>query len=206
MTVAQWQRATDSMVVFNGSQYYPDLCPMGWFIQEGKNLGTSMVKGWKGLLVAHPMRPELPPATIIDLKEHPYSLQSLPFKVAVQSMMLLDAGGNLRTRKSDWIANRTVVAEDKEGRILIFCTRGGYTLWEMARLLSEGKLEILRAMVMDGGFETQLAVNSGSFSYTLYGQWSITDSVDRSMPGIHRPLPSVICVDPVAKDANNLTP
>ncbi|MBW2145532.1 MAG: phosphodiester glycosidase family protein [Deltaproteobacteria bacterium] len=206
MNAAQWQRATGAMVVFNGSQYYPDLRPMGWFIQDGKNLGTSLVKGWKGLLAAHPTRPGLPPATVLDLMEHSYSLQSLPFKVAVQSMMLLDDRGNLRTRKSDWTANRTAVAEDSEGRILIVCTQGGYTLWEMAKLLREGTLGIRRAMVMDGGFETQLSVRSGSFSYTLYGQWSISDSGDRSMPGIRRPLPSVIGVDPMEKETDSRTP
>lgn len=203
MTLTQWQRMTGSMVIFNGSQYYPDLRPMGWFIQDGRNLGTSAVKAWKGLLAAHPTQDGLPPATIIDMDEHPYSLQSLPYKVAVQSLMLFDARGMLRTRKSDWIANRTIVAEDRQGRILVLCTEGGYTLWEVAMLLQEGPLEIHRAMVLDGGFETQLAVRSESFSYTLYGQWSIGDSGEWSIPGIRRSLPTVISIDPVVKRTAN---
>jgi len=179
---------------------------MGWFIKDGKNLGTSVVKGWKGLLAAHPTRCGLPTATVIDLDEHPYSLQSLPFTVAVQSLMLFDARGKLRTRKSNRVANRTVVAEDQRGRILVICTEGGYTLWEMSMLLQEGPLEIRRAMVLDGGFETQMVVCSGSFSYKLYGKWSSGDSGGWSLPGIRRPLPSVISVDPVRKETSNQTP
>jgi uncharacterized protein YigE (DUF2233 family) len=203
MTAVQWQRMTGSMVIFNGSQYYPDLIPMGWFIQDGKNFGTSAIKGWKGLLAAHPTQEGLPPVTVIDMDEHPYSLESLPYTVAVQSLMLFDAQGNLRTRKSDWVANRTVVAEDRQGRILVICTEGGYTLWEMAMLLQEGTLDIHRAMVMDGGYETQMAVRAESFSYSLRGQWSMGDAGDWSIPVIHRSLPAVISVDPVVKEASN---
>jgi uncharacterized protein YigE (DUF2233 family) len=201
MTLAQWQRITGSLVIFNGSQYYPDLRPMGWFIQEGRNHGTAGIKQWKGLLAAHPLQDGLPAATVIDMEEHPYTLQSLPYKMAVQSLMLLDARGNVRTRKSDWIANRTTVAEDHQGRILVICTEGGYTLWELAMLLQEGSLEIKRAMVMDGGFETQLAVRSESFSYTLLGQWSIGDPTEWPIPGLRRSLPTVISIDPIVKKA-----
>jgi len=206
MTAPQWQRFTGSMVLFNGSQYYPDMRPMGWFVQDGKNLGTTLIEGWKGLLVAHPREEGLPPVAVIDMDDQSYSLQSLPYTVAVQSLMLFDARGRLRTRRSDWVANRTVVAEDRKGKILVICTEGGYTLWEMALLLQEGSMDIHHAMVMDGGFETQMAVRTEGFSYTIYGQWSVGNAGDWSLPGISRSLPSAISIDPARKEASDQKP
>ena len=72
-------------------------------------------------------------------------------------------------RKSPQIANRTAVGEDREGRIVITVTEGGYTLSEFAGLLKTGPLGLTHAMSMDGGDEAELCVRVDNFAYTSYG-------------------------------------
>jgi len=61
------------------------------------------------------------------------------------------SGGKLRVRKSEQVANRTAVAEDSRGRIVVATTEGAYTLWEFGRLLAKAPLSLSHAMSMDGG-------------------------------------------------------
>ena len=95
-------------------------------------------------------------------------------------------------RRSDWHANRTVLATDRSGRLLILYTEGAYTLWDLADWIERSDLDVRHAMSLDGGFEAQLCVREGGLEYTSFGQWHVDDDGDHSIPGIRAHLPSVI--------------
>jgi len=193
--IEAWQRRTGAAVMINAGQYYPDRRPMGLFVKQGRNLGTKQLASWKGLLVAEPAagRPRRTArAAIVDLEHDDFTLSSSPWRVVVQSFMLLDRDGKKRVRHSDWIANRTVVAVDRRGRVLALHTEGGWTLWDLADWLARSDLGVRQAMSMDGGFESQMSVRAVGFVYASYGQWHVDDRGDRSLAGLHVPLPAVI--------------
>ena len=188
-----WQRRTGAAVMINASQYYPDRVPMGLFVKGGVNLGTRLLKQWKGVLVAEPEpRGRAPRADLLDLDLDPFDLKSTPYRVAVQSFMILDRNGAKRVRRSDWHANRTVVATDRRGRLLVVHTEGSYTLWEMADWLARSDLKVRHAMSLDGGFEAQMCVRAGDEEYLSFGQYHADDRGDHSMSGIRVSLPAVI--------------
>jgi hypothetical protein len=110
--------------------------------------------------------------------------------------MLFDHTGKKRVKKGNWVANRTAVAQDRQGRILVFVSEGGFTIWDFARLLQTSGLNLVKAMSMDGGYESELAVRVREFGYVTYGQWETNDYGDISLPGIQMPLPAVIAVYP----------
>jgi uncharacterized protein YigE (DUF2233 family) len=198
--VEDWRKRTDAAVVFNAGQYYPDRRPMGLFVKEGRNLGTQPIKAWKGILAAEPagaVAGTLPRATILDLDHDAFDPAATPYQVVLQSFMILDRDGSKRVRRSDWHANRTVVAADRRGRLLILATEGAWTLWDLADWLARAPdLDVSLAMSLDGGFESQMCVVAGGFNYLTFGQYLADDRGDRSMPGLRVKLPGVVALLP----------
>ena len=106
--------------------------------------------------------------------------------------MLFDRTGTLRIRRTSQTANRTVVAEDRDGRLLVITTEGAYTLHEFASLLRALPLRITQAMSMDGGEEAMLCVKVGRFRYASFGRWD--GEPDPGGESDRAPLPAVIAV------------
>ena len=65
-----------------------------------------------------------------------------------QSFMLFDERDCARVRKSDQVANRTVVAQDRRGRLVVATTEGGYTLGVAPSCPSRAPLGLTHAMSM----------------------------------------------------------
>jgi len=196
LTVEEWQDSTRASVVFNAGQYYSDFSYMGLLINGDQEFSLKKHPQWQGLLVAEPTRKGLGKAKVVDLKYEEFQLGRTPYTQIAQSFMLFDHTGKKRVKKGDWVANRTAVAQDRQGRLLVFVSEGGLTLWDFARLLQTSGLNLTKAMSMDGGYESELAVTTNSFNYTTYGQWETNDYGDISLPGIHMPLPAVIAAYP----------
>ncbi len=195
--VEAWMQRTGATVMFNAGQYYPNRVPMGLFIKDGKNLGTPILKHWKGLLVAEPAgAPGAPRADILDLQFDAFDPAASPYRTAVQSFMLIDRTGARRVRRSEWHANRTILATDDRARLLVLHTEGACTLWELAGWIHGSDLAIRHALSLDGGFESQLSIQAGSFSYVSRGGWHVDDRGDHSMPGVRMPLPAAIGLFP----------
>ncbi len=184
--VEGWRRALGAPVVFNAGQYYPDRRPMGLFVKDGVNLGTQQLPSWKGILAAGPG------ARILDLDHDAFGLKGSPYGRVMQTFMILDRAGKKRVRRSDWHANRTIVAADQRGRLLVVHTEGAYTLWELADWLAASDLRVRDALSMDGGFEAQLAVHLGGLDYLSFGRYHVDDRGDHSLPGLRKTLPAVI--------------
>lgn len=194
MWIETWLEKTGALAVFNTGQYDERGVHLGLLIRDGKNIGTRVHRLYKGVFAAEPKSGAGPKAVIIDLDEQRFDPADELYTQVVQSFMLLDSKGRKRVRRSDWKANRTVLAVDTAGRILVLCTEGGYTLWEMASWLMESDLDIVRAMSLDGGYRAEMALSAAGFSYATYGQWETNDFGNLSLPGFRATLPAVVGV------------
>lgn len=166
----EWQRRTGALAVFNAGQYYPDFSYMGLLVSDGEIVSGRLHPGYKAALVASMVQGQ-PRARVLDLEREPLDERKPGWREVAQSFMLFDRDGRLRARKSNLIAKRTVVADDRDGRILVITTEGGYTLHELAQLLQRLPLDIGQAMSMDGGGEAELCVSAGGFRYASFGRW-----------------------------------
>ena len=192
LNIVEWQRRTRSLAVFNAGQYYEDFSYMGLLVCDGRVVSKTLHRGYQAALVAAPDSGG-PAARVLDLAHEPLDPDHPGWREVAQSFMLLDRTGAVRIRKSDRIANRTVVAEDRRGRLLVITSEGGYTLSDFAELLRATPLEISHAMCMDGGYEAELLVSTESFHYASFGRWeSDRDAADS--PGAMTPLPAVVTV------------
>jgi uncharacterized protein YigE (DUF2233 family) len=196
LTIREWQEKAYASAVFNAGQYYPDLSYMGLLISGDRKFSSKSHPQWQALFVAEPTRSGMGWARILDLKHDRFRLNSTAYTQIAQSFMLFDQTGRKRVKKGNWVANRTAVAEDRRGRILVFVSEGGFTIWDFARLLQASELNLVKAMSMDGGYESELAVTVRDFSYATFGQWETNDNGDISLPGAEMPLPAVVCVFP----------
>lgn len=192
LSIVEWQRRTGALAVFNAGQYYPDLSYMGLLVCDGVRVANKLHPLFKAALVASPSDGRRA-AHVLDLDRHPLDPTSPGWRQVAQSFMLFDGGGQPRIRRTNLVANRTVVAEDRRGNLIVITSEGGYTLWDFARLLQGTPLGLTHAMSMDGGYEAELCVSAAPFHYASFGRW--TGKGDASdAPGAKYPLPAVVAV------------
>lgn len=191
-SIVEWQRHTGALAVFNAGQYYPDLSYMGLLICGGERVSERLHPGFRAALVASPGEGGSG-ARVLDLDHDALDPARPGWQEVAQSFMLFDRGGRTRIRRSDVVANRTIVAQDGRDRILVITSEGGYTLWDLAELLQKAPLDLTHAMSMDGGYEAELTVSVAPFHYASFGRWNGPGDASDS-PGARVPLPAVIAV------------
>jgi len=193
LDVVEWQRVTHAIAVFNAGQFYPDWRYMGLLASGGKWLSRQPHPGYQALLVADRQgRGE--GARVLDLDPGVGDPDSIAWNEVAQSFMLFDSTGALRVRRSEKIANRTIVAEDHHRRILVMVSEGAYTLADIAYVLQHSNLQLKHAMSMDGGRESELVVVRGAFRYASFGMWT-SEEEHPADPEARAQLPAVIAVE-----------
>jgi len=193
LSIVEWLNATHATAAFNAGQYYPDYRYMGLLVCDGAPVFAKPHPGFRAALAADPVGAGRG-AHVLDLSADSLGAIAGAWREIAQSFMLFDRGGNVRVRQSDQDANRTVVAEDRAGHLLVLTTEGTYTLWEFARWLQDSKLDVAHAMSMDGGLEAELCVHAGRFAYASFGHWNPNGRGSASTEGGRVPLPAVITV------------
>ncbi|MEO5989442.1 MAG: phosphodiester glycosidase family protein [Candidatus Eisenbacteria bacterium] len=189
LSIVQWQHLTHADVVFNAGQYYPDFSYMGLLFSDGRAVSSRPHPSYKAALVAGPMTGGRS-AHVIDMDRTPLDPRKPGWREIAQSFMLFDEHGGMRVRRSDRVANRTVVAEDERGHLVVIVSEGGYTLADFAELLRRSPLQLTHAMSMDGGLEAELVLHAPGFSYATFGDWKPGPAP--TALGATVPLPAVI--------------
>ena len=156
-----WQQETNALMVVNGGfysveneRYFPD----GLTIVNREASGRSF-NGFGGMLAINESRAELR-----WLAQKPYNSFE-PLLAALQSFpILVQPGGELgfgAERENNVSARRTVIGQDKEGRILfIVAPQGYFTLHQLSVYLTGSDLNLDIAVNLDGGGSTGILVTS----------------------------------------------
>lgn len=158
-SLQSWQQATNAAIVVNGGfysveneRYFPD----GLTVVNGQASGRSF-SGHGGMLAIQEHGAELR-----WLVEQPYN-PSEHIRAALQSFpILVKPGGQLgfgAERENHVSARRTVIAQDRKGRILFMVAPEGYfTLHQLSVYLTESELNLDIAVNLDGGGSTGIIV------------------------------------------------
>ena len=157
-TLQAWQAQTRAAIVLNGGYYSIDnerYFPDGLTIVNGQASGRSFNRG--GMLAIQPSGTELR-----WLEERPYNPNER-IQSALQSFpILVRPGGELGygpEKESHANARRTVIGQDKNGRILLMVAPQGYfTLHRLSAYLTESDLNLDMAVNLDGGGSTGILV------------------------------------------------
>ena len=197
LTIQEWQHRTRVSILFNAGLFRKDYSYLGLLFKKGRSVGSKMHPRWKGLFVAEPSAPGLRKARVVDLGMESFPIDPPLYQEAAQSLMLFDANGKPRVRRTGKRARQTVVGEDLAGNILLIKTVEPVALWELAICLRDSFSDLRHAMVMDGGSSSDVLFATGLSSHQRADgrppSWQTF--VDGSGAG-HIPLPAVIGISP----------
>jgi hypothetical protein len=154
-----WYQETDALLIVNGGFFRVEeekYIPNGLTILQGQPMGSSY-ESFGGMLAIHDGGAELR-----WLAQKPYD-STEPLQAALQSFPLLvrpDGELGFPAEFEDHVqARRTVIALDREGRILFILTpRGHFTLHQLSLYLTESDLNLDIALNLDGGPSTGIRV------------------------------------------------
>jgi uncharacterized protein YigE (DUF2233 family) len=147
-----WQKETNALVVVNGGYFRIEnekYIPNGLTVINGETIGSSY-DSFAGMLTVSDYGTEL--RWLADRPYNPYE----QLRAALQSFpVLVKPGGVLgfpQQYEDNLKARRTVIGQDRNGRILfLVAPRGYYTLHQLSVYLTESDLDLNIAVNLDGG-------------------------------------------------------
>ncbi len=207
-TIDEWQTRSNHEILFNAGLFRENFAYLGLLFKDGKSLGSRRHSIWQGLFVAEPHTPlSLPKAGILDLASDVFHEETPAYLEAAQSLMLLDRKGTIRVRQTGKRAYQTVVAEEKDGHILILKSLGLVSLHGLGQCLRDTVPSITLAMAMDGGSSSDLVVSESL--------WKDRDPSDAraswkdlftGRTTAHIPLPAIIGLSPRENSTGSVKP
>ncbi len=165
-----WMKKLGAALVVNGSYYAHDGRPDTPFLSEDRLLGPAQYDARAGAFISS--------ASFTGIRNLSRQGWQDAFKGADNAMVsypLLVADGATHVPKpSQWLANRSFIAQDKQGRIIIGTTRDAFfTLARLANFLRDAPLDIETALNLDGGPVASQAISLNGYRRTTYGQWEL---------------------------------
>jgi hypothetical protein len=171
-----WMKTLGAALVVNGSYYAHHGTPATPVISDGRALGPATYNASAGAFVASRAF-----TGIIDLSNTAWqSALHGSDNALVSYPLLLDANGSRVTHHSRWLATRSFVGQDDQGKILIGTTKDGFFSLEwLAKFLHAAPLHLRLALNLDGGPVACQSIAIGDYRRTTYGRWEFEIS-DRS--------------------------
>lgn len=160
----EWMKQTHALAVLNGGYFDERNKPVGLLVSNGVSYGSSY-QGFGGMLSVDGDGS----IHLRSLRDTPYDPNSEQIQQATQSSPMLVVNGQRTTFNANAVSDRrTVVARDKQGRLLLILSPGrAFTLDELADLLVSSDLSIQDALNLDGGASTGLYLNAGGQKVTI---------------------------------------
>ncbi len=192
-----WMRATGAVLVINASFFRHDGTPETPVLSEGIRLGPQRYQATHGAFVASANAAE-----IRDLSAITWQKAFAGADNAFVSYPLLIGPGGIDRVKADprWLANRSFIAQDSEGRIILGTTREAFfSLDRLAAFLRDAPLGLTRALNLDGGPVACQAIALRQYRRDYCGLWemAVHDGQLKLLPlSPHRrwTLPNVLAV------------
>ena len=158
--ILEWQKRTGHDLVFNAGLFRENFSYLGLLYGGGKSLGGKRHASWMGLFVAEPtLAAAGPKAGILDLSVDLFNEDQPPYDEAAQSLMLLDRTGRVRVKQTGKQSQQTIVAEQRDGHVLVMKTTEIASLHAIGQCLHDAYPTIRQAMAMDGGSSSDLSMS-----------------------------------------------
>ncbi len=176
-TLADWEDALpQAQLIVNGSYFDRYGNPSTPFISQGKFIGISPYSAKAGAVVS-----KNGGLSVVDLSNGQAWQDA--FKGAQNAMvsypLLIGEDGENHVRNpSRWLANRTFIAEDHAGNILIGTTEDAFfSIYRLAEFLRSAplnsELDIKVALNLDGGPVACQSVRAGNFHRHFIAKWEL---------------------------------
>lgn len=179
-TIDGWEKALpDAAVIVNGSFFAQQNTPDTPVLSAGRRLGPKTYEAKAGAFVAGEAA-----AHVVDLRDGGGWQKAFTgaHDAMVAYPLLIGADGRTHVGvKSRWLANRTFVAEDRSGRIVIGSTRQAFfSLDREAEFLRVALPDLKVALNLDGGPVACQSVRAGGLHRLHIARWEAQAQGDRA--------------------------
>src|SRR5215831_17978481 len=166
----QWMAHLGAALVINGSYYSRDGRPDTPFLSAGTLMGPKDYDARAGAFVAS--------ADFVGVRDLAQQSWQEAFRGAHDAMvsypLLLREDGTSRVATSQWLASRSFVGHDAEGRIILGTTADGFfSLDRLAGFLQRAPLGLKLALNLDGGPVACQGISLNGFQRRTCGKWEI---------------------------------
>ena len=172
--LGRWMTELKALLVINGSYYAPRGVPETPLVSAGVSLGPGSYDAKHGAFVAS--------SAFVGIRD----LASADWKAALRGAddglvsypLLLASDGSSRAAGDDrWLANRSFVAQDRAGRIVLGTTTDAFfSLNRLAAFLRAAPLDLVQALNLDGGPIACQAIALNGYRRDFCGQWELATS------------------------------
>jgi len=174
--LGDWMTQLGAVLVVNGPYFTRSGEPDTPLLSDGQALGPRDYDAKAGAFVAGTGSAAIHDLTTEDWQTAFHGAEN----AAVSFPMLLANGENRVRQKSDWLANRSFVAQDSAGRIVIGTTTDAFfSLDRLARFLLRAPLDLTYALNLDGGPVACQGIALGDYRRMSYGHWEAQVEGDR---------------------------
>jgi Phosphodiester glycosidase len=166
-----WMRKLGAALVINGSYFSRDGTPDTPLVSAGVRLGPRHYIANHGAFVASARS-----VRIRDLATEDWHIALRDAEDAMVSYPLLVARDRQNRVKADprWLANRSFVGEDHDGRIILGTTADAFfSLERLATFLRDAPLDLAVALNLDGGPVACQAIALNGFRRNICGRWEL---------------------------------
>lgn len=158
LSMQDWVQKEQALAVINGGYFDGQDNATALVISNGQAFGTSY-GGFGGMLDVDAQGN----VQLRSLRDQPYDPSEGLTQATQSTPMLLVNGQRTQFNDNDQASPRSVIATDKQGRLLFIASPDvAFTLDDLATLLQKSDLELVNALNLDGGSSTGLYVNAGS--------------------------------------------
>lgn len=163
LSMQQWMQKDKAAALINGGYFDGLDHATALVITNGQASGTSY-QGFGGMLDVTARGT----VQLRSLRDQPYDPSEDLLQATQCTPMLLENGKRTQFNSDTKTSPRSVVALDKQGRLLFIASPSlSFTLDDMATLLEKSDLNLVTALNLDGGSSTGLYVNSNSSNQTI---------------------------------------
>ncbi len=174
----QWEKELpQAVLIVNGSYYNRKGLPDTPVISNGISLGPTIYDAKAGAFVANHGS-----ADIKDLsrQEWPNAFKGADNAMVSYPLLIGDDEQTHVKVKSRWLANRTFIGKDSQGRIIIGTTKDAFfSLWRLAEFLKNSPLDLKTTLNLDGGPIACQSVRLKGFQRKFYALWEAQVSGDQ---------------------------
>jgi hypothetical protein len=168
--IDEWERALpDELLIVNGSYFDPKGGPDTPVVSDGASLGPKDYEAKAGAFVDSGAG-----ARLVDFAGGDWKAALAGARDAMVSYpLLLGSDGQSRVGpESRWLSNRSFLAEDGAGRILVGTTKDAFfSLARLGPFLKSAPLDLRLALNLDGGPIACQSVRLPGFTRKFYALW-----------------------------------
>jgi len=167
----QWMTHLGAALVINGSYYSRYGGPDTPFLSAGTLMGPKEYDARAGAFVAS--------TAFTGVRDLAHQSWQEAFRGAHDAMvsyplLLSDQRADLAVPASRWLANRSFVGQDKDGRIVLGTTSDAFfSLDRLASFLHQAPLCLTRALNLDGGPVACQGISVNGFERKFCGKWEV---------------------------------